>query len=401
MRHCVVILASVLLFTPSLVHAGEIGVNQPIVSGSTTDTCGWPTTLSTSGCSASLIHPRAIATAQHCGQPSSVHFGRTSSGSGPDIAVLDCVSAGSEDAMICELAEAVNEVPVTPVTYGCELDELLTVGQEVIIAGFGETSYGAGDFGTKRWVAQTITSVEPGRVIIGNAGDPSSPCAGDSGGPVFVQGEDGAWRVIGTLLGGTTSTPCNSAAQYMRLDTVVANFELATGLDITPCFDGQTGAWDPGPQCGGFFSGDHTGAGSWSNWCSGIPASGLSDACGMGTGDEDTGAEGDTGTDTSVTTASTMGEESSGADEGTSADDATGGSSGEEEAGEVTGSSEGEVSGTTQTTDDTGASSHGLDDTGDPSAGCSCSSESNSHNGWAQGFMALLLITLGSARRRP
>jgi MYXO-CTERM domain-containing protein len=360
-------------------HAGDLSpAPQGIVNGSTTETCGWPTTLATNGCTATLVHPKAISTAQHCGQPSSVHFGPTANGAGQDVAVLSCVGTGSEDAQICELAQEVSGVPVTPITFGCELDELVTVGAEVVIAGFGITAYGAGDFGTKRWVAQTITAVEPARVIIGNAGEPTSPCQGDSGGPVFVQGEDGGWRVIGTLLSGTTSTPCNSAAQYMRLDTVVANFEAQTGVDITPCFDGQTGAWEPGPNCGGFFSGDHTGQGSWSDWCAGTPASGPSEACGMGTGEEG-GGEGESG-----------GEESeSGGEESES-----GGGEGEG-AGEV-GSDGGDL--------DTGGvgteTSAGASDDGNSASGCACSAASASRGRPATAWLVLALLGFSRRRRR-
>ncbi|MEM6291403.1 MAG: trypsin-like serine protease [Myxococcota bacterium] len=270
-----------------------------IVGGDAVSTCGWPTTVYTGGCTATLVHPQAISTAQHCGMPSFIQFGETA-GSGPTVDVLGCVGEGSQDAMLCQLAEPVTEVPVTPVLFGCEADAYLQVGQPVAMAGFGQTSFGVGG-GTKLWAPQTITAVEPGRVIVGNAGDGVSPCPGDSGGPVFVQVADDSWRVIGTVLGGTTGTPCNSAADFQRIDAVVANFEAQSGLDITPCFDGATGAWDPTPDCGGFFAGDEVGVGTWADWCSGTPRSGSSDACGApfddgsgsgstsgtGTGDDD------------------------------------------------------------------------------------------------------------------
>lgn len=267
-----------------------------IVGGASVSTCGWPTTVYTGGCTATLVHKKAISTAQHCGIPSSIQFGE-SAGDGPSVDVLDCVGDGSEDAMLCELAEEVTQLPVTPVLFGCEAEAHLVPGTPVVIAGFGQTSYGNGG-GTKLWAEQTIEAVEPGRVIIGQAGDGTSPCPGDSGGPVFVQVDDGSWRVFGTVLGGTTGTPCNSAADFQRIDQVVGNFEDQTGLDITPCFDGQTGAWDPGPECGNFFAGSQAGVGTWSDWCSGTPASGYSDACGPAFGDgggDDSGGSDGTG----------------------------------------------------------------------------------------------------------
>jgi hypothetical protein len=200
------------------------------------------------------------------------------------------VGQGSDDAQLCELAEEV-DLPVTPVLFGCELEQYLQVGQPVVIVGFGQTAYGVGG-GNKLWGPQEIASVEPQRVIIGDPGDPVSPCPGDSGGPVFVEVSDGSWRVFGTVLGGTTGTPCNSAADFQRIDPVVPNFEAQTGIDVTPCFDGQTGEWEPGPDCGGFFAGDENGSGTWADWCAGTPASGPGDECGEGGGDGDGDGDG-------------------------------------------------------------------------------------------------------------
>lgn len=266
----------------SAVEIGEANTpassEREIVDGNAVTTCGWPTTVLTGGCTGTLIHPKAISTAQHCGQPSQVRFSESTTG-GQTVAVLGCVGTGSQDAMICELAERVDDLPVTPPLFGCELDEYLNVGQPVVMVGFGQTSFGSGG-GTKLWANQTIAAVEPGRVIVGEGGVGPSPCPGDSGGPVFVQVADGSWRTIGTVLGGTTGVPCNSAADFQRIDPVVANFESARGLDITPCFDAATGQWEPGPECTGFFSGDHNGSGTWADWCTGTPAAGNSATCG-------------------------------------------------------------------------------------------------------------------------
>ncbi len=375
-----------LLFAPDALQAPPDPMG--IVNGDPVETCGWPTTVYTGGCTATLVHPRAISTAQHCGMPSAIQFG-IQAGDGPSVAVTSCVGDGSQDAMLCELAEEVTEVPVTPVLFGCEADMYLQPGQPVVMAGFGQTAFGVGG-GTKLWANQTISAVEPGRVIVGEAGDGTSPCPGDSGGPVFLQVEDGSWRVFGTVLGGTTQTPCNSAADFQRIDAVVGNFEAQTGLDITPCFDGATGDWDPGPDCGSFFAGDHTGDGSWDNWCEGIPESGYSSACGepfaSNPTESTTGATSDTDGDTDPT---------DGGGE-TGAESTTGGASGGNSGtGSDTGAPATSASADGSGGAGSGSSSGGLPDAdgGDGGGGCSVPSQ-------APPVSWLLLLLVAGLRRR-
>ncbi len=60
--------------------------------------------------------------------------------------------------------------------------------------------------------------------------------------------------------------------------------EEASGIDITPCDDAD-GSWNPSADCGGSFSSGEQMFGSWGDWCSGTPESGLLSDCGPAYGE--------------------------------------------------------------------------------------------------------------------
>ncbi|MEE9382780.1 MAG: trypsin-like serine protease [Nannocystaceae bacterium] len=263
--------------------------NQRIVGGEPTNLCEWPTTVSIGGCSATLIHPRVIIYAAHCGDtPAIVRFGeRYSGGPGRQAAIEHCEvnpayqTAPGTDQAFCVLVErhAQKDIPIVPAVMGCEAEELLKVGAEVALVGFGQDENGAS--GVKRKVRTMINSVSS-EVSMG--GDGMSSCFGDSGGPAYVMHPDGSWRVFGITSYGVAEE-CGGQAFYsvmhLGMPWIEGRLLEAYDIDITPCFD-TDGTWNPGPDCGSFPQDAATGYGDWDNGCSGGPTGAWSSACGAG-----------------------------------------------------------------------------------------------------------------------
>jgi hypothetical protein len=268
---------------PGAAAAGEpAGGPAAIVGGELASSCDWPSVVMLDGggvlCTGTLVSSRIVLYAAHCG----VLFERVIFGqgllAGYFAPVTECRRFAPEDGVTpddyayCELARPINGVPIAPVLYGCET-ETLTSGREVVIVGFGEDD--DGNIGNKRWAETTFNGVDvDGMLKVGGAG--TSAAQGDSGGPAFVQLDDGSWRVFGIVSGGTEP---GQQAYYVDMSSTVAWVEETSGYDITPCHDAD-GTWNPGYECGGFATEPMAG-GTWDEQCSEEdPLSGRSSSCG-------------------------------------------------------------------------------------------------------------------------
>jgi MYXO-CTERM domain-containing protein len=333
--HLAVVGAASLLLHATLAASGAEATPddpQTIVGGIEATPCQFPSAVAILEndanpvmCSGTLVHPSVVTLAAHCVIPErpivAVGFGEQGEGfPGParEIAVTECVAhpqydnAGNPDVAYCLLDEAVTDVPIVPILAGCETD-VLQPGTEVTIVGFGST-WGTVDdegnvvaegAGPKRWIGQTVDFTDPDLDEVHLVGDngSDSACFGDSGGPAFVQLDDGTWRVFGA--GSRLYDPggfpppmepdnvCGVGATYGYLSTRLHWIESETGRDVTPCHD-DYGNWEGGPDCGDFPMAPHVGAGVWGGGCNGGPEGGGEMLC-EGWVPETTGGEGSTG----------------------------------------------------------------------------------------------------------
>lgn len=266
--------------TPGSSVAAEPG-SPAIIGGDASGPCEWPSVvaLTTGGvCTATLVHPRVIVYAAHCG---TLHthalFGEHIDAPARTVPLLRCerysdlFAVSSMDYAYCELAEPVEDVAITPILFGCD-EALIEVGTPVTIVGFGDSSVGEPELIGRKHAADTQIVGYLSTIGIGGMGVGAE--SGDSGGPALVQVADGSWRVLGIVSGGGGD---GATVQYVPAPKTVAWIEQRSGIDITPCH-ASDGSWAPTPACEGMFVSADPGA-SWTAGCPG-PSAPPSQDCG-------------------------------------------------------------------------------------------------------------------------
>lgn len=194
------------------------------------DTAGW-------FCTGTLIAPNLVVTAKHCAQAQIsrvfLHgFDTSDLESGEVAAVERRILHPAADVMLLTLGRDAQTTPRRVATTA-EVDALTPM--VVTLCGFGTVDFeGEIGYGIKRRVETPITSLLCGgaedaqefgcqqgmEMVAGHRGLNRDSCHGDSGGPLYIQGGDGEYLLLGVTsrgAGGGTR-PCGDGGIYTRLD---------------------------------------------------------------------------------------------------------------------------------------------------------------------------------------
>lgn len=255
--------------------APKVGASPWIYGGEPAKVCEWPTSVGLGGCTGTLVHPKIMLSAAHCSTPRKVQFGEAYGKSIVKTVQIDWCEKNPDfkmregDFAFCYLKEAVTDVPIAPIAYGCEVDEVKE-GAKIWLVGFGSREDGGS--GAKYKVEIPINKVMSEGQEIEVGGDGKASCYGDSGGPAFMKMSDGSWRTVGIVSRGTNKkcgypsvlTTAHSAVPWIQ-QTLKA--KGVTDVDIAPCYDDE-GNWEPTEECSGFALDPGTAKGTWDEMCS-------------------------------------------------------------------------------------------------------------------------------------
>ncbi len=212
-------------------------------------------------CTGVLVSPRVVLTAAICSTVGSTSLGVPdlvavgSDSSSPDRTLtasaihvhpdFDEDLAPYHPAVIVldEDATATDLVPIAIADVATSL-----VGEDVVVAGFGQTSPSAvSSIGTRRWATLTVDS-EDADTYTASGGGTSGLCTADAGAPLFWMDPTDGLRVMGLGVGGEAT--CTVMSFFARVDLAdawlaheIAASDPCDGETLAGRCDGETAIW--------------------------------------------------------------------------------------------------------------------------------------------------------------
>ena len=169
-------------------------------------------------CTGTVVAPRWVASALHCGVAAGDAFCVGRDPASPDVcfSVTEVLEApGGNDLVLARLdGDATVALPgLEPIPWMTDRMDRTWVGRTAEAAGYGQQEDGSS--GEREFTAEPIVAVSDPFVTIDGEGR-RGVCFGDSGGPLMVVADDGSVRVAGVLSYGDGS--CVGRDNFTRLD---------------------------------------------------------------------------------------------------------------------------------------------------------------------------------------